>query len=98
MDHQIIVYREAEVDIRDAYSYYESCRPGLGHEFLLCVEAGMNAVRRSPSRYRVVHREVRRIIVHRFPFGIYYTVRNNQVVVLAVMHARRSSFVWQQRG
>lgn len=98
MDYQIIVRRAAEADIRDAYSYYESCRPGLGHEFLLCMEAGMNSVCRSPSQYRVVHREVRRVIVHRFPFGIYYTVRNNQVVVLAVMHARRSPSVWQQRG
>lgn len=98
MDYQIIIRRQAEADIRDAYSYYESCRPGLGHEFLLCIEAGMNSICRAPSQYRVVHREVRRVIVHRFPFGIYFTVRNNQVVVLAVMHARRSPSVWRQRA
>lgn len=98
MDYQIIVRREAEADIRDAFSFYESCRPSLGNEFLLCMEAGMNAACRTPSQYRVVHKEVRRVIVHRFPYGIYYMIRGNRVIVLAVMHARRNPSAWQQRG
>jgi hypothetical protein len=31
--------KEAEQDLQDAFNYYQTCRFGLGHEFMLCIEA-----------------------------------------------------------
>ena len=73
MTKKIIVRSEAEADISDAYKWYESQRKGLGENFLLCIEEALARVSRKPSIYSQVHKDVRRILIHRFPFGIFLT-------------------------
>ncbi len=48
MSRRLIVRPEAEAEIAEAFSWYENCVPGLGSEFLLCVEAVFNAILRNP--------------------------------------------------
>jgi len=63
---------EAEQDISQAYNWYEDRRPGLGEEFLSCVDAAVQAVCRRPEMYPFIYRSFRRIIVRRFPYSILY--------------------------
>ena len=93
---QIIVRAEAEADISDAYKWYESQRKGLGESFLLCIEESLARISRKPTIYRLVHKNVRRILIHRFPFGIFF-VEDNRVVIIAVLHARRNPKAWKKR-
>lgn len=88
---------EAEADIAAAYAYYEEASEGLGSEFLRAVEATLAIVERTPQLYAVVHREVRRALLRRFPYGIFYVVDGDTVVVLACFHARRDPAQWQRR-
>lgn len=92
-----IIRRAAESDIRDAYSYYEACRVGLGQEFLLSVEATLARISRNPEQFRSVHKDIKRVAIHRFPYAIFFIVRNDSVIVLAVMHARRDPAQWHGR-
>ena len=94
---QIIVRPEAEADITDAYKWYESQRKGLGEGFLLCIEESLARISRKPSIYRQVHKNVRRILIHRFPFGIFFIEENDRVVIIAVLHARRNPKAWKSR-
>ena len=64
--------KEAEEDIQIAYDWYNSKRDGLGADFLLCIEEGLSRIKRNPKQFPSLYREVRRIFIHRFPFGIYY--------------------------
>lgn len=98
MSYRLTIRKEAEADIREAYQYYESCRMGLGREFLLCMEACLAVVRRNPQAFRVVHKNVVRHMVHRFPYGVYFIVKGEFVIVFAVMHARRDPRQWQSRS
>lgn len=52
---EVVLALEAELDLAEAYAWYEARRPGLGDEFLGCVEAGIEAIRRTPLLYPVVH-------------------------------------------
>jgi plasmid stabilization system protein ParE len=97
MTRRLIIEPEAEEDLRGAFAWYEEQRPGLGQAFLLGIEASLGAVRRRPESYRVVHRELRRASVRRFPHGIFFLVEGDAIVVLAVVHAKRDPSVWQQR-
>ena len=65
----MIIRPEAESDIEDAYQWYESQRKGLGENFLLCIEEALSRASRTPSIYSPVYKEVRRVLIHRFPFG-----------------------------
>ncbi len=88
---------EAEADIEDAATWYERQREGLGQNFFDDVLIALDAISENPNIYPVVHRQTRRAVVHRFPFGIFYRVGEDSVVVLAVMHGSRHPRQWKKR-
>jgi toxin ParE1/3/4 len=93
-----VVFRpEAKEDLVRAYRWYEDRRPGLGEEFLGVVEAAIEQIRRAPAMFSVVHRDVRRVLTRRFPFGVFYRDEPERVIVLAVFHGRRDPRVVEQR-
>jgi len=57
----LIVLPEAEQDAAQGYVWYEDQEPGLGEEFLRCVDACIQFIRRSPGMYQVVHESYRRV-------------------------------------
>jgi plasmid stabilization system protein ParE len=88
---------EAELDVRDAASWYEAQLPGLGHQFLDELTTTLSSAADSPLMYPAVHRRIRRALVHRFPFGVYYVVEDSFIVILAVMHGSRHPRRWKSR-
>ncbi len=97
MSRRLIVRLEAEGEMADAFDWYEGRVPGLGSEFLLCVDAVFNAILRSPGQFPRVHRIVRRALTRRFPYEVFFVEHNERVVVLSVFHARRNPKRWQER-
>jgi hypothetical protein len=45
----------------------------------------------------VVLRDIRRQLLKRFPYGLFYRLIEGQVVVVACFHAKRSPRVWRSR-
>jgi toxin ParE1/3/4 len=88
---------EADADLVEAYEWYERQREGLGADFLLCFEEALQQVRRYPELFPRVRKTVRRGFIRRFPYGLFYTVEEDTVVVLAVFHASRDPSCWQSR-
>ncbi len=95
---QVRLRLEAEHDIEDAALWYQSQRQGLGHQFLGEVSAVLGAISEGAESFPVVHREVRRALTKKFPFGIYYRIEADCVVVLAVIHASRHPRQWKDRS
>lgn len=88
---------EAERDIEEAASWYEEQRESLGHEFLDELAAVFETISERPAMYPVVHRDVHRALIGRFPFGVFYRIAGETAVVLVVMHAHRSPRRWKRR-
>ena len=97
MNVSVRLRREAEEDLAVATSWYEQQREGLGQEFLDQAVAIFNAIAERPLLYPVVHRSTRRALMARFPFGIYFRVEADDVVIVAVMHGSRHPHRWQVR-
>jgi plasmid stabilization system protein ParE len=97
MPVELILAPEVEQDLDDAYAWYEAQRRGLGEEFLGCVTATVQALRRSPRLYAKVHGECRRALVRRFPFGVFFAAAPTAVTVLAILHTSRRPEEWQKR-
>ena len=87
----------AAAEVHEAYAWYESRRVGLGEEFLAAVSDALSVIGESPSTYPVVHRDTRRYLMPRFPYGIYYRVLDNEIVVVACMRGSRSPRRWKRR-
>jgi len=77
--------------------YYNRQLPGLGDEFVDEIEIAVQAVVAAPHTWRVIEEDVRRYLVRRFPYGIYYTIENEVVVIWAVKHLHRDPDYWQER-
>jgi plasmid stabilization system protein ParE len=88
----------AEQDALDAAIWYEQRRPGLGDEFLDEVDRAVRALGESALHHRIRFAGVRRAPIHRFKFyGIYYTIREEEVWILAIFHGRRHPRRLQKR-
>jgi toxin ParE1/3/4 len=98
MKRMIFIRPEAEKDIREAYSWYETQMSGLGANFILQVDAQLRSLQRNPLQYPIIHREMRRCLVRRFPYSIFYMVEDKRIVILAVFHAKRDPKSWQMRS
>ena len=97
MNYQLIIRSAAEADIEDAHTWYVQLRE-LGTDFLTCVEESLEVIRRNPELFAIVHKDVRRAIIRRFPYGVFYRLVGEAIVVVAVMHARRDPRRWQERN
>lgn len=96
MSRRLFVRPEAEVEITDAFDWYEHRVPGLGSEFLLCLEAVFGAILRAPQQYPRVHKIVRRALLRRFPYEVFFVEDDERVVVLSVFHASRNPKRWPE--
>ena len=95
MKHRFV--EEALDEFIAAGRYYNQQVPGLGDAFVDEVEAGVRAILDGPEVWRVVEDNVRRYLIRRFPYGIYYTIEEDLVVIWAVKHLHRDPDYWQHR-
>ena len=89
MTSRIIIRPEAEHDLKEAYSWYQEKRKGLGEEFLLNIEAGINFISRNPYIHAAEYKEARKHLIKRFPYKIIYFILNESIIILAVVHGKR---------
>jgi plasmid stabilization system protein ParE len=97
MKYALVFRLEVREELNEAYSWYESQQPSLGDEFLDCMDEILNRICLMPESYAVVYRDVRRAIVRRFPYAIYYRIVSSRVIVTAIFHSRREPKLWQER-
>jgi toxin ParE1/3/4 len=89
--------RAARDEYLAAALHYLAFSPRVAAAFVEQVETGIEQVGQNPALWRVVDRDVRRYLVRQFPFGIYYTIERDEIVVWAIMDLRRKPGYWQER-
>lgn len=97
MTRSLIIRPHAELDAADAAFWYEEQRPGLGNEFLNELNYIMQRVLRSPFQFPQVKNDIRRALLQRFPYSVYFRVSGETVDVIAVLHQHRDPRTWKQR-
>jgi plasmid stabilization system protein ParE len=88
---------EAVEELQQARAWYDNVRPSLGERFALAVDATVEAIAERPLQFPVVHRGRRRAGVRKFPYGIFFEVQVERIVVIACFHAKRNPRRWQTR-
>ena len=87
----------AEQELFDAAYYYETQAPNLGQDFLDKVELAFHEISNNPERCPIISKDIRRRLIHRFPYSLLYRVDPDIVVVLAIMHQKRRPEYWLSR-
>ena len=96
MNYKLLISPEAELDIEEAFEWYEEHNPGLGFEFIRAVDSCLASIGRNLSTYPLVHRDVRRALIRRFNYGIFYLIEEDKIVITACFHVKRDPQQWQR--
>jgi hypothetical protein len=86
----------AELELKEAVEFYEAAREGLGAEFLTEVEATVSLIEAHPLAWTNLSPRTRRCRTHRFPYGLFYQVRSDEILIVSVMDLRRDPKRWEQ--
>ena len=97
MNYKISIQPEAEFDFEEAFKWYEEKSRGLGSEFIPAFDASLSAIQRSLFVCRIVYREIRRKLMRRFPYGIFYVFESETIYIIAYFHVKRDLQQWQRR-
>jgi toxin ParE1/3/4 len=87
----------AEKDLTRAIKYYERASTGLGMEFLTEVERTIQRILLNPEAWMRVSPNCRRCRTRRFPYGVFYWIERNELVISAVLDLRTRPESWRKR-
>ena len=89
----IIYHPEAEAELMESAQFYSRRVPGLGADFLDTVDTAIALISEAPESWRIIRHDVRRYLLPRFPFAIFYRVLPDHLRILAVKHhSRRTDY------
>ena len=94
---KVRVLDAARFELRDAIRYYNGERAGLGDEFKEEVRSTLERVKSFPLAWQPLSKNTRRCTTRRFPYGVIYQVRSDEILVVAVAHLHRNPDYWADR-
>jgi len=84
----------AEIEMLEAMAYYEIQVENLGENFLDIIEAAVREIAENPKTWPEIEQGIRRRLVRRFPYSIFYTIGENEIIIVAVMHQKQKPSYW----
>jgi plasmid stabilization system protein ParE len=94
----ITIRRAAQAEYDQAVDWYEQQRLGFGAKFARRIKEQLDRVAATPLMHGVVYKDIRRAVVTKFPYSIFYRVLATKIVVIAVFHSSRDPTIWQSRS
>ena len=96
-NYKFIVRDEADLEISDAYFWYESKAQGLGERYLTFLDDCFKTIRTNPNSFQKVYKEKRMAVVLTFPFVVLYHITDDQIIISSVFHTSKNPKKWKKR-
>lgn len=87
----------AQDELDEAFIWYEEQAIGLGYEFLDEIDQSIRLIATFPKLQTRIDKNLRRCLVNRFPFGVFYGISGEDIIVVAVAHLKRKPLYWLKR-
>jgi toxin ParE1/3/4 len=95
------IHRLAEDELADAASWYEARQSGLGIDFLDLIDKAVDAITTGALPTSPVPgvraKDVRRILLPRYPYSIVLYERETEIFIIAFAHNSRRPGYWRAR-
>jgi plasmid stabilization system protein ParE len=95
--YSVLFTPAARIELIEAQDWYEGEAPGLGRRFRETIDAVAERMSANPLQFPVVFKTVRRAILRRFPYALFFVMEGETLLVLACFHASRDPVQWQKR-
>ncbi len=87
----------ARIELNETADFYEERRSGLGLEFLEEVQLTIRRILDFPNAWQSLSKNTRRCLTNRFPFGLIYQVKADEVRIIAIAHQKQRPGYWRGR-
>lgn len=94
---RVIFLPEARAEALETFRWYETQRRGLGAIFRSALNDAIKRIRDAPLTYPPLYRDLRRVLVERFPYAVFYRLMPKTIVIVGVIHGRRHEREWKRR-
>ncbi len=74
----------------EAQDWYENEATGLGRRFRQAIDALIQRMTDNPRQFPVVYKTVRRALLRRFPYSLFFVVEDNTLIVISCFHSSRN--------
>jgi toxin ParE1/3/4 len=88
---------DAQAEFVSAAQFYERQTEGLGLDFIATVQNAYDPLPEFPASGAPFGRQLKRLLVPKFPYGLLYRVEPERIYVIAVMHLHRRPGYWRSR-
>jgi plasmid stabilization system protein ParE len=95
--YSVIFTQAARAELIAAQDWYESEASGLGRRFREAVDVLAKRMSENPHQFPVVLNDVRRALLRRFPYALFFVIEDDELIVIACFHASRDPSRWQNR-
>lgn len=88
---------EAKTELNEAIEYYELQVKGLGATFKSVAKSTIKRIATFPEAWSVVRPDIRKCIMHKFPYNVLYSINNDTILIIAITHHHRYPNHWSNR-
>lgn len=93
----ILFLELAEQEFYDSKNYYEEQQENLGDRFQSEISNALNRIKKFPTTFVKIKKDVRKCVVNKFPFNLLYSIEEDHIIILAVAHHHRKPDYWLDR-
>ncbi len=97
MSFEIVFSEGAGKDFDEITRWYKTIRIGLDLDFILCLENELEIIKREPQLYGQIKKNIRKAVLHRFPYIVYYAIEEKTIAVIAITHYKRSNITIRKK-
>ena len=97
MTKPVLFMPAARLELIEARDWYDRMLSGLGQRFLDQVDVQIGRIEAHPLQFPVMWRDVRRVRVARFPYGLFFRILPDVQYVIAIFHSSRDPTIWRGR-
>jgi len=105
MEYSLSISKAAELDIRDAFLWYEDQKDNLGLTFEKHISKTIQNIQKNPLKIQIRYNqtsalsgvETRVAFLKKFPYGVHFNVFENEIIIVAVFHTSQSPKKWKGR-
>jgi plasmid stabilization system protein ParE len=97
--YRIIILPIAQLDVKEAASWYDKQQKGLGKRFMSEVKQNIGLLKDNPLAFPNRYDSTRMLVLKIFPFIVYYDIDESKkvVVISAILHTSRHPDTWKRQ-
>ncbi|MEK6745653.1 MAG: type II toxin-antitoxin system RelE/ParE family toxin [Pseudomonadota bacterium] len=97
MKYKIVITKAADRDFIKDFLWYAKENSDLAKRFRESIKKEIKFLSDAPFACALISKEARQVISHKFPYRIIFIIEDNNVVIIAILHVKRSPSIWKKR-